>query len=322
MLDVRRMRLLLEVAEQGSMSAAADALNYTPSAISQQIATLEREAGVALVERGPRSVTLTDAGRALVEHTAIILQRLEDAETEIRAIAGLEGGRLRLATFRTAAETVMADAVRLFHKLYPEVELTLTEGEPEEYLPQLVGGGFDLALTFEYDTVRALRFESLEQVQLLEDPMDIMVPADHPAAADEAIDLEQLSDESWVGSTSSSSVHEFTVNVCRSAGFEPRISFETDDYHVAQALVAGGVGVAFLPRLSMRTIHPGIEVRPMAQPAPKRRIFAVFRTGGARSPAVKAMLEVLSRVSAAVDPAPDLEVHDLQSAETVERPAP
>lgn len=293
MLDVRRMRVLLEVAKRGSMSGAADALNYTPSAVSQQIATLERESGVALVERGPRSITLTDAGRALAEHAEIILARLDIAEVEIHEVAGLHGGRLRLATFRSAGETIMAEAITRFHARHPKVELTLTEGEPEEYLPLIRSGQLDLGLGFEYDHVPRAKVESSEEELLLEDQMGVALPADHRLAAQPQLQLGDLCDEAWIGSTPRSSVHAFTRNTCLRAGFDPRIRFETDDYHVAQALVATGIGIAFLPQLAATTAHPHVVFRLLAPPAPTRRVFAIYRAGGLRSPATSAMVALL-----------------------------
>jgi DNA-binding transcriptional LysR family regulator len=297
MLDIRRMRVLREVAARGSMSAAADALNYTPSAVSQQIATLEREVGVALVERGPRSITLTDAGRALAEHAEVILARLEIAEMEVREVAGLHGGRLRLATFRTAGETIMARAITTFHARHPQVELRLVEGEPEDYLPLIKSGGVDLGLAFEYDHVPRVRVESSEERLLMEDEIGIALPPDHRLAERASIELADLADESWIGSTPRSSVHAFTQNICRAAGFEAQIKFETDDYHVAEALVATGIGIAFLPTLAASTAHPDIVFRPVASAPPVRRIFAVHRAGGLRSPTTSAMVEMLAEVS-------------------------
>ena len=153
MLDVRRMRVLKSVAEEGSIAAAAQALSFTPSAVSQQIATLEREAGVSLVERGPRSIRLTDAGRALVEHTEGILASLEAAEAEIQAIAGVRGGILRLASFPTAYATIMPAAIAEFRSRHPAVELTLTEADPLMSLARVKSGELDLALLYEYDYV-------------------------------------------------------------------------------------------------------------------------------------------------------------------------
>src|SRR5919204_1677404 len=146
MLDVRRMRVLREVAQRGSFSAAADALAYTQSAVSQQIAALEREAGARLVERNARGVRLTDAGRALVAHADAILARLADAEAELEAIAGLRGGRLRLASFPSAGATLMPEAIARFSKRHPAVELSLAEAEPDESLPRLKAGELDLIL--------------------------------------------------------------------------------------------------------------------------------------------------------------------------------
>ena len=130
MLDVRRLRVLREIAEHGSFSAAADALNFTQSAVSQQIAALEKETGTTLLQRGPGGVRLTDAGHALVRHTDAILSQLADAERELAAIAGLQGGRVRLASFPSAGATLVTEAVSLYRTRHPDVELSLTEGEP------------------------------------------------------------------------------------------------------------------------------------------------------------------------------------------------
>ncbi len=146
MLDVRRMRVLREVAQRGSFSAAADALAYTQSAVSQQIAALEREAGTRLVERNARGVRLTDAGRALVVHADAILARLADAEAELEAIAGLRGGRLRLAAFPSAGATIMPEAIARFRARHPAVELTLEPADPEPALVKLRSGDADLVL--------------------------------------------------------------------------------------------------------------------------------------------------------------------------------
>src|ERR671933_759934 len=144
MLDVKRLRVLREVAEQGSFSGAADALSYTQSAVSQQIAALEREAGATLVERGTRGGTLTEAGRALVEHSEAILTRLAAAEDELEAIAGLRGGRMRLASFPTAGATLAPRAIARFREEHPDVELSLVPAEPDERLPRLKAGELDL----------------------------------------------------------------------------------------------------------------------------------------------------------------------------------
>src|SRR5215207_5577979 len=179
MLDVRRMRVLREVAERGSIAAAAQALSFTPSAVSQQIATLEREAGVALVERGPRSIRLTQAGRALVEHTDGILASLEAAEADIQAIAGVRGGMLRLASFPTAYATIMPAAIGEFRARHPEVELTLTEADPLMSIARLKSGELDLALLYEYDYVPLPEDDSVERFALADDPIRVLLPNGH-----------------------------------------------------------------------------------------------------------------------------------------------
>src|SRR3954464_9305224 len=181
MLDVRRLRVLREVATHGSFSAAADALSYTQSAVSQQIPALEREASSRLVERNAGGVRLTDSGRALVAHADVILARLADAEDELQAIAGLRGGRLRVAAFPSACATLMPLAVRRFRELHPGVDLSLLPAEPDEGLRLLRTGEADVALSIEPAFAPA-RPDGVERVELLDDPMYIMLAANHPLA--------------------------------------------------------------------------------------------------------------------------------------------
>jgi DNA-binding transcriptional LysR family regulator len=292
MLDVRRMRVLREVADRGSIAAAAQALAFTPSAISQQIATLERETGVSLVERGPRSIRLTEAGRALVAHTESILASLTVAEADIQAIAGVRGGLLRLASFPTAYATIMPPALVEFRRRHGAVELTLTEADPHSSLARLKSGELDLALVYEYDYVPLPADDAVEQVPLLEDPIRVLLPRGHPAARRRAVRLDALAGEAWITSTARSSCHRFVARACAAAGFEARIGFESDDHAAWQGLVAAGVGVALAPELALETVHPLIEVRPVALQPLRRRIFATHRAGG-RSPSIGAMLDVL-----------------------------
>jgi len=292
MLDVRRMRVLKSVAEEGSIAAAAQALSFTPSAVSQQIATLEREAGVSLVERGPRSIRLTDAGRALVEHTEGILASLEAAEAEIQAIAGVRGGILRLASFPTAYATIMPAAIAEFRSRHPAVELTLTEADPLMSLARVKSGELDLALLYEYDYVPLPEEDALERDILTDDPIRVLLPRGHRETRRRAVSLDTLAEERWITSTARSSCHEFVSRACRAAGFEPSIGFESDDHGVWQGLVAAGVGVALAPDLALEHLHPGVEARPVALQPLKRRIYTAYRAGG-RSPAIDAMLEVL-----------------------------
>jgi molybdate transport repressor ModE-like protein len=299
MLDVRRLRVLREVAERGSFSAAADALNFTQSAVSQQIATLERETGTKLLQRRAGGVRLTDAGRALVAHTEVILAQLADAERELAAIAGLRGGRVRLASFPSAGATLVTEAVSRFKQQHPEVELSLTEGEPDATVPALRRGEFDLAVAFDYrhDRESSDLREGLDCIQLLDDPVRVVLPAGHPLARRKTIRLEQLAEEAWVGGCLDGVCHGMVVTWCGKAGFEPKIVFESDDHNVQMGLVAAGVGVTLLPELALRILPAGVETRRVAGPEPWRKIFAAVPSDGYRSPATEAMIEVLKAVS-------------------------
>src|SRR5271154_1079919 len=170
MLNVNRLKVLKEVAYRGSLSAAAGALSYTQSAVSQQIAALEAETGIALVEHQPRGVSLPAAGQTLVGHAEGILARLEAAEASLSAIAGLRGGRLRVASFSTAGATLMPLAIATFRDAYPQVALTLAEGEPEEIVPRLRAGELDLALLFEFAGTSPLP-QDMTRTELFEDPL-------------------------------------------------------------------------------------------------------------------------------------------------------
>ena len=291
MLDVKRLRVLHEVARQGSFSAAADALSYTQSAISQQIAALERETGTTLVDRGARGVRLTDAGEALVRHADAILTRITDAEAELEAIAGLRGGRVRVASFATAGSTFVPHAIATFHEQYPDVQILLKESDPEESVPALKAGQLDIAILFEPHGAGDLT--DIEQIHLLEDPMSVVLPEDHPLASKAKIRLKDLADEAWVQTTASCPCCIIVADECRAAGFEPRVAFESDDYLTVQGLVAAGVGVAMIPSLGLAAYRPDVAIRPLVGARPKRDILAATLPGGRQAPATKAMLDVL-----------------------------
>jgi DNA-binding transcriptional LysR family regulator len=298
MLDVKRMRILKEVADRGSFSAAADALSYTQSAVSQQIAALEREAGTQLVHRGSRGIRLTEAGEALVRHADAILTRLADAEAELEAIAGLRGGRLRLAAFPTAGATLMPLAVATFRRRHPDIELQVKQLEPEDSIPLLKCGELDIALTVDEDTTAGENAESVDVTFLLNDPMHVVLPYGHPLASKPKLRLKDLSKEAWINTTQSCSCANIVKNACIRAGFEPQVEFESDDYLAVQGLVAAGVGVALIPALALTGVRDDVVVRPLGNEAPIREIAAATLKGTQRSPAARAMLDVLTEVSA------------------------
>jgi DNA-binding transcriptional LysR family regulator len=304
MLNVNRLHVLKQVADHGSFSAAAQALSYTQSAVSQQIAALEAQTGVKLLERRARGVRLTPPGRTLVEHAEGILARLEAAEAELSAIAGLRGGQLRMASFPTAGGTLMPVAIAAFRARHPEVELTLAEGEPEEIAPRLQAGEFDLALLFEFPDAgdplgeRLTRSESLTRVELLEDPMYLALPRAHPLARRAELRLEDLHGEAWVQTSQASPCARHVVRSCHAAGFEPNVAFESDDYQTVQGLVAAGVGVALIPELALSVVREDVVVRTLAPAPPVRHVVAALPSGPRVTPAAPAMLQLLREAAA------------------------
>jgi DNA-binding transcriptional LysR family regulator len=287
---------LREVAAKGSFSAAAESLAYTQSAVSQQIAALEREAQTKLVERSARGVRLTEAGRALVKHADAILARLADAEAELEAIAGLRGGRLRLVSFPTAAATVMPRAISEFRERHPFVELSLEPAEPPEALEKLRAGECDIALTIDAPFA-AEDEEGVDKVHLLDDPMYVALPIAHPLAQEPKVRLEELASDPWIGGLSGGHPDALIVlRACHAAGFEPRIAFHSDDYLAIQGFIAAGMGVSLIPDLALLATREDVAIRAVAGSAPFRTVQAATMQGAYRSPAVDAMISVLLEV--------------------------
>src|SRR2546421_363561 len=287
MLNLGRLQVLCEVISRGSFSAAADALSYTQSAVSQAIARLEAETGATLIVRDRSGVRPTAAGASLIEHAEGIFGRIEAAEAELAAVMGIRSGRLRMASFPSAGATLMPQAIARFRQRHPDVSLTLAEGEPEEIAPRLRAGEFDLALLFEFPGERERHGARLRTQLLLEDPMLVALPAKHALAAKRALSLGDLRDEDWVQTSATSPCARHVVRSCLAAGFEPKVTFESDDYETVQGLVAAGVGVALIPRLALSRVHPGIVVRSLAPRSPARKVLAATVAGPAVSPAAK-----------------------------------
>jgi DNA-binding transcriptional LysR family regulator len=297
MLNPGRLVVFREVVAKGSFSAAADVLSYSQSAVSQAIATLEGEAGAALIERRRGGVRPTAAGAALAGHVGGILAQIETAEAEVAAIAAGHGGRMRTASFPTAGATLMPQAIAGFRASHPGVDVTLAEGEPEEIAPRLRAGEFDLVLLFEFDGVGERLGAGLRRFELFDDPLHLALRHDHPLAGRRRLRLEELREESWVQTSAASPCARHVIRSCHAAGFEPSISFESDDYQTVQGLVAAGVGVALIPQLALSAVREDIEVRALDPASPVRKVFAATPRGAAVTPAVATMLDVLREAS-------------------------
>jgi DNA-binding transcriptional LysR family regulator len=302
MFDVKQLKVLRAVGEHGSFSAAADALSYTQPAISQQIAALEKRAGTTLVDRGSRGVRLTDAGRTLVEHAEVVIARLAAAEAELEAIAGIRGGRVRMSSFPTAGASLLPPAVAEFTRRHPEVELNFVEREPEDASASLRAAELEIAIVFEYSEMKQPEFdrmyEGIELHHLVDDPMYLALPRDHPLAAKPRVRLADVAGETWIQESGAHSwCGSFHEAVCTNAGFQPKVGFRSDDYNVVQGLIAAGVGISLLPGLALTNRREDIVVRSLGKGAPARKIAAATLAGRYRSPATEAMLEILSEVA-------------------------
>jgi DNA-binding transcriptional LysR family regulator len=292
MLDSRRLKVLCEVARHGSFSAAAASLGYTQPAVSRQIATLEAEVGTVLVRRVPLGAVLTDAGRLLVARSEAILARLADAEAELRALAGLEGGTLRLATFASAAASVVPIAVARFRERYPAIELSIAMADPDESVPRLRAGEFDLVLSHDGTLERS----GIEVIHLFEDPMYVAMPASHKLCNSHSLTLSDFANEPWMLATTQTCPDaRLFLRSCHAAGFEPQIAFQNDDYSAILGFVAAGVGVAVIPDMVSRGGRDDVVIRELHPPPPSRPISAVL-PAGYRSPAASAMVAVLHEV--------------------------
>jgi molybdate transport repressor ModE-like protein len=293
MVDSRRLRILLHVAQTGSLAAAAVELGYTPSAVSQQIRALEREVGAVLMVRRGRGITLTQPGRALVRHGQRIVEQLSAAQAEIDAIAGLRSGVLRLGWFSTAGATLVPRAIARFRARHPNVELELAEGDPDECARALHEGELDVAVVYEF------RFEDplpagLHITPLLDDHLHIALPPRHRLAHRKRIRLAELAGDTWIQGVRHGGTLATLPAACREAGFEPHIAFQTDNPLVWQGLVAAGVGVAVIPQLMIPSARPDVAVRELDAPSLVRTIATATPIGRYTPPAAPAMHQALA----------------------------
>lgn len=288
MFDATRLRVFREVVERGSFSAAADALSFTQPAVSRQIATLEREAGAQLLERLPRGIRLTEAGRVLLGHAEAILDRMTAARSQVEAVARLQAGRLRIGAFPTANATVVPQAIAAFTREYPDVELSLDEGISAELIPSLRAGELDVALATD-----PLEHElgDLAVVELAEDPMLVALPLDHPLARKPRLRLRDLRDEPWIEG-GPAGCRRPLFRACAIAGFEPHIRFGSEQWLGKQGLVAAGVGVTLIPGLAVATVRDDIVLRSLGPDAPTRSVVALLPEGY-RAPAAEPFVELV-----------------------------
>ncbi|MBW8800474.1 MAG: LysR family transcriptional regulator [Streptomyces sp.] len=299
MLDVRRLQVLRAVVTSGTVTAAAAHLGYTPSAVSQQVAALEKQAGTALLERVGRGVRPTAAGLLLTEHAALISSAVAQAETALADLRAGRTGRLSVRYFATAGSTLVAPALARLRAEHPGVRVDLELADPEDPFQEVARGRADLAVVVQAQDRTG---DGFRLVHLLDDPYAAVLPLGHPLAGRETIDLHELSGEQWVGSEPPGPCLEPVVDSCAAAGFSPDFVIQSEDYATAQGFVAAGLGVGLMPRLGLRNQHPGVVVRPVRNPEPVRVISAAVRETALEQPSLRGLLDALRDAAATADP--------------------
>jgi DNA-binding transcriptional LysR family regulator len=294
MLDVRRLQILRAVVTSGSVTAAATNLGYTPSAISQQIAALEKQAGVPLLARVGRGVQPTPAGRVLTEHAAVIAQHVADAETALADLRAGRTGRIVVRYFATAGAALVPPALARFRHSHPGVQVDLKLSDPGDPMPEVEQGRADLAIVV---GPRGAPRAGIKLVHLLDDPYLAVLPKRHRLATTaRAIDLADLADEPWVDNEwPAGPCRAIMLDACAAAGFSPRFVVESEDYATAQGFVAAGLGVSVIPRTGLGNRHPGVVTRRVRRPEPTRSIFAAVRETSLAQPALRDLLDALAQ---------------------------
>jgi DNA-binding transcriptional LysR family regulator len=298
MLDLRRLRLLRELEARGTIQAVAHALSYTPSAVSQQLAQLEREAGVPLLERAGRNVHLTDAAVVLARHADVLMRGVEAAEADLAAASQTTAGTIRVAAFQTAMLRLVAPALAAVARDHPAVRVELVEAEVEDALPALRLQGFDLVVGDEYDHLPRPRYPDLEREPLLEEEVRLVLPAAHPLARRRRVPFAKLTDAAWAAAQPGTGHREMVVRTCRAlGGFEPDLRHHSNDLLILLELVRSGGAVALLPDLVWAEGDASVVVRRPAEAALHREVFTLTRKGSAARPALAAFMTALRHVA-------------------------
>lgn len=298
MLNVRRLLLLTEAAERGSLTAAAEVMGMTTSAASQQMSLLEREAGQPLIERLPRGIRTTPAGAALAGRGRTVRRELGAAEADLESFADLDQGTLRLGSFPTASASLLPLALTRFTRAHPGVRTVVHAGVLGQLREMLHTGEVEQALLWDYEWNR-VDDDALALTHLVDDPTVLVVPADSPLRALPSPRLGDLAGQEWIIRADNHPVADVLRRSCRRAGFEPRIAYASHDYQEAQAMVAAGLGIALAPRLALTNRRSDVRLLPFGSdvPAPTRRILLARTASRAATPPAEAMARVLGAVA-------------------------
>jgi len=295
MIDLAALASLRAVDQHGSVIGAAQASGYTPSAVSQQIKKLERQVGLPLLERVGRGVVLTPQGRTLVDDGSRLLEDLERVQSRLHGDADRVTGRLRIATFATALRGLMAPIARSLMDAHPDLELTLMDHEPWASIDLVASGQADLAIAHSWGDVPLVIPDHLSGHVLLHDRADVIVWAGHPLATRSRVSPKDLVHESWVATPEGTICRQWLRRMYDGTGHAPRIAHVANDFDSHLAMVAAGLGIALVPRLGRSPLPDGTVAVVAHRPDPTREIVAVHRASMTHSPAVRSVLEALSR---------------------------
>ena len=298
MLNVERLRALHAVAAEGSIIAAADTLHVTTSAVSQQLAKLEREVGHALLEKQGRGVRLTDAGRLLVKHTERVLSTLEQAEADLDAVRDTVTGGLTIGSFATGARGLAPRVLARLRETCPQLDVRLMELEPDQSIPMLVRRDLDLAIAQDWFNAPLPLPDGLSRAPLMDDVADIALPSTHPLASAGTVKLSELGSEPWISWTESSICHDWLRHTLRTYGREPRIAHTASEYATQLALVGAGLGAAVIPRLGRDHVPAGVTIVE-SEPTLRRHVYAIWRSDATRRSAIRAAVDAFEEISAA-----------------------
>jgi DNA-binding transcriptional LysR family regulator len=295
-LNTTRLRIIREVAARGTIAAAAEALYMTAPAASHQLAVLEREVGVPLLDRTARSVRLTDAGVRLVEHAEVILAECESALADVAAFSAEVAGTVRLSTFQTAAQTIALPAIVTLRERFPSLHVTAVEFEPVRAIPALNSGQLDIALSHDWDFVPPEKQPGLDRYELLTEPIVVILPREHRLAESD-VRLTDLADERWCLAQQSSVSRQAVERAAYAAGFRPNVVLESNYFRALGSAVEAGLGVSVAPAM---TDFRGLDIRarPLIDPVMNRRIFAAVRKGAGVAPVVRAVVRALLEAGA------------------------
>lgn len=297
-IDLRRLRVLRELEQRGTVSATAEALHLTPSAVSQQLAGLSKEAGVPLLEKHGRGVRLTGQARVLLSHADVVNEQLERARADLAAWGDGDIGEVRVGALSTGITALVAPAYARLSVERPGITLRISDSEPPAVFTDLDLGDLDIAVSSDYQGGPPRHDPRYHRVDLLNDTLDAALPAGHPLARASGIRLETLAGEPWVGSAPGDPCSQIQLGVCAAAGFSPNLVHRCTEWGAVAALVAAGCGVALVPRLAQPLGVEGIVVCPVVGTPAARRVFAAVRSGAQADPVIATVLQTLQDVAA------------------------